>query len=308
MRKSVIRSGDLIKLPENKTGLAVIGYPIEHSISPYLHHAALRQLSESKTIFSDWEYHKIEARVDELKTLLPRLAELGYRGINLTIPHKVEVLSLLDEIDPEAESMGAVNTLSWQDNKWIGSNTDGYGFRRAVEASFGRPLKEYCILVLGAGGAARAAAMKCLFVGCEEIWLTNRSQERLGALVSDLRKHEPDRVIGSFSPENLPEILLNKKNLLIVNSTSLGLKTGDPSPLLNSFSVFDHRSKVYDMIYNPPETTFLQEAKEANLEFAGGLSMLVYQALQSLHLWTGEDICEEAMFAGANHGMLEINS
>ena len=112
MRKSVIRSGDLIKLPENKTGLAVIGYPIEHSISPYLHHAALRQLSESKTIFSDWEYHKIEARVDELKTLLPRLAELGYRGINLTIPHKVEVLSLLDEIDPEAESMGAVNTLS----------------------------------------------------------------------------------------------------------------------------------------------------------------------------------------------------
>ena len=178
MRKSVIRSGDLIKLPENKTGLAVIGYPIEHSISPYLHHAALRQLSESKTIFSDWEYHKIEARVDELKTLLPRLAELGYRGINLTIPHKVEVLSLLDEIDPEAESMGAVNTLSWQDNKWIGSNTDGYGFQRAVEASFGRPLKEYCILVLGAGGAARAAAMKCLFVGCEEIWLTNRSQER----------------------------------------------------------------------------------------------------------------------------------
>ena len=120
-----------------------------------------------------------------------------------------------------------------QDNKWTGSNTDSYGFQRAVKL-FSWPLKEYCILVLGAGGAARRLH-RVSFVGCE-IWLTNRSQERLGALVSDLRKHEPDRLIRSFSPENLPEILLNKKNLLIVNSTSLGLKTETLLPL-NSFSI-----------------------------------------------------------------------
>ena len=109
----------------NEVGLAVLGYPIKHSISPELHAAALKELSEKEPIFRKWKYQKIEVLPNRLAEALPLLSDSGYRGLNLTIPHKVEVLPLLDCIDDQAKVMGAVNTLSWENQGWKGYNTDG---------------------------------------------------------------------------------------------------------------------------------------------------------------------------------------
>ena len=132
-------------------------------------------MSETNPIYAHWHYHKIEVPSSELSEVLPKLAELGYRGINLTIPHKVEVLPLIDLIDEEAEVMGAVNTLKWNGSGWSGSNTDGYGLEKGVSRNLGVALESSEVLVLGAGGAARAAVAKCLLRGCAKVWVGNRS-------------------------------------------------------------------------------------------------------------------------------------
>ncbi len=166
-------------LPRGRTGLAVLGFPISHSLSPILHNAALREISKFKAEFKQWEYQKIELAPERLPEALDRLRDCGYRGLNLTIPHKVEVLPFLGSIDPDAELMGAVNTLTLVDGGWSGCNTDGYGLEQGLRETLKVELQDSQVLVLGAGGAARAAATQCLRRGCSRLWIGNRSIDRL---------------------------------------------------------------------------------------------------------------------------------
>ena len=140
----------LCRLQPNEVGLAVLGYPIKHSISPQLHTAALEVLALGDPAFACWNYRKIEVPPQHLSTALPRLVELGFRGLNLTIPHKVEILPLLSGIDPQAEIMGAVNTLKWENNGWHGYNTDGFGLSLAIRNAFQKSMADFDVLVLGA--------------------------------------------------------------------------------------------------------------------------------------------------------------
>ena len=286
----------LTTLPAKGVGLAVLGYPIKHSISPQLHGAALEKLSEKEPEFRHWKYQKIEVLPDLLPEALPKLADLGYRGLNLTIPHKVDVLPLIDAVDPQAKIMGAVNTLSWENNGWKGYNTDGVGLSRAVSNAFGKNLKDFNVLVLGAGGASRAAVSQCLGEGCQNLAIYNRSTDRANQLLEILK-------INGFSQEIVildhPVNPFENTNseILIINATSLGLQLSDASPIdLNAFpeSVF-----VYDMVYNPPMTKLLQQAKEKQYSYSNGLGMLVGQAARSLEIWTGREISENAMRQGA---------
>ena len=211
----------LTTLPAKGVGLAVLGYPIKHSISPQLHGAALEKLSEKEPEFRHWKYQKIEVLPDLLPEALPRLADLGYRGLNLTIPHKVDVLPLIDAVDPQAKIMGAVNTLSWENNGWKGYNTDGVGLSRAVSNAFGKNLKDFNVLVLGAGGASRAAVSQCLGEGCQNLAIYNRSTDRANQLLEILK-------INGFSQEIVildhPVNPFENTNseILIINATSLG--------------------------------------------------------------------------------------
>jgi shikimate dehydrogenase len=296
-----LQLGDLRTFPPEKVGLAVLGYPISHSISPSLHNSALRKLSESDERFLHWRYDKIEVQASELADALPRLAQLGYRGINLTIPHKVEALPLIDWIDDEAEAMGAVNTLAWDGTGWKGYNTDGYGLENAVSEALNASLTDSSILVLGAGGAARAAAARCLLSGCEYVWVGNRSANRLKEMNDALRERFGQDRLRPFVLSEIPEEVRGLKNLLIINATSLGLGEKDPSPM--SLSGLASSTKVYDMIYNPPETALLKEARMADMPGENGLSMLVHQAAKALEIWTNEQVCSDSMLARAREVM-----
>jgi len=297
MPEQPLHLDQLVPIPPSKVGLAVLGDPIIHSISPQMHNAALSELSLHHGRFAHWKYDKIEVSPQRLSEALPRLADFGYRGLNLTIPHKVDVLPLLQQTDPQAALMGAVNTLSWEDGNWKGYNTDGIGLSRAVKEAFGRGLNEYRVMVLGAGGASRAAVAQCLLEGCEHLAIYNRSMGRAQKLIESLNEHGLARELQLLSQPCNP-FGVRESNILIINATSVGLCLEDPSPL--NLSIFPPGTCVYDMVYNPPKTRLLKQARDLNLSYSNGLGMLIGQAVRSLEIWTGENVSADAMAEAAH--------
>ncbi len=297
MPESTLSIEEVVPLNDGQVGLAVLGSPIKHSISPQLHNAAIVELASRLPSFSNWVYHKVEVDAQSLASALPHLAQCGYRGLNLTIPHKVEVFSMIDSIDKEARNIGAVNTLWNNGSEWLGFNSDGYGLERALVNHFNISLSSASILILGAGGAARAAAAQSLSRGCERIWIGNRSSGRLQNMMQALGESFDLDCMVPFEISMIPREILEKESVVIINATSLGLSREDSSPI--SLKGFPKSAKVYDMIYNPAETPLLKEAKSMGMVCENGLSMLVYQAVRSLEIWTQEKISAEAMFAAA---------
>jgi shikimate dehydrogenase len=288
---------EVVPLADGQVGLAVLGSPIKHSISPQLHNAAIHELASRYPSFSNWVYHKIEVDAQNLGPALVHLANCGYRGLNLTIPHKVEVFSKINLIHEDARSIGAVNTLWNNGSEWQGFNSDGYGLERALMGKLNTPLKSANILILGAGGAARAAAAQALSKGCKNIWIGNRSSARLNQMLVALGDSFDVDCIVPFEISDIPSSILEIESMLIINATSLGLNIEDLSPI--TLEVFPASTKVYDMIYNPAETPLLNQALSLGMECENGLSMLVYQAARSLEIWTKEKISAEAMFSAA---------
>ena len=289
---------DGLRLPG--VSLAVLGFPVRHSISPALHNAALGEMAAADPRFSDWLYHRVEVEADRLPEVLPKLREAGFRGLNLTIPHKVHALELVSEIDPVARLIGAVNTLLATDDGWSGFNTDGYGLEQSLREELDAELSGATVILLGAGGAARAAASQALLRECSELWIGNRSRDRLDSLVASLPEQPGSSRVRSFlfsdPPADLPT-----EGAVIVNATSLGLRPEDPAPI--DLSAFSPDCKVMDMIYNPPETSLLREARALGMPAANGLAMLVHQAACSLSIWSGAQVPEAAMFSAARSAL-----
>jgi len=283
---------DLSNLPKDEVGLAVLGCPIKHSVSPLLHNAALAILAEKESSFRLWAYRKIEVLPSDLGSALPKLAELGFRGLNLTIPHKVDVLSLLPSIDEQARAMGAVNTLNLEKGEWRGYNTDGLGLSRAIFQAFKKQMQEFNILVLGAGGAARAAVAQSIFEGCSRVAVFNRSVDRAIELCQALRKNGINQDIELLESIKNP-FSGSQEPTLVINATSLDLKLDDPSPI--DLSLLSDNIYVFDMVYNPPVTNLLRQANDRGCPWVNGLGMLVGQAAKSLEIWTGREVSAEAM-------------
>lgn len=278
------------------TALAVLGSPIAHSVSPSMHNAALNLMGQTQQLFLGWRYFKFDTPPEILPRALEQLHAAGFQGVNLTIPHKVQAVDLVVEIDPGAKLSGAVNTLLRRENGWAGFNTDGYGLAQALRRELGVELAGATVIMLGAGGAARAAAVQCLESGVEALWIGNRNQERLAGLI-DLLKEAPgsERVRG-FDLANPPKGL--PRDAVIVNATSLGLKLDDPAPI--DLALFSQNAKVYDMTYGV-DNELARQAKAHELPYADGLSMLVWQGARSLEIWTGTTVPAQAMMDGACH-------
>ena len=283
-------------LPDGNVGLAVLGFPIGHSLSPQLHNAALEELTSRDPNYKNWSYGKVELAASDLGKALPLFWECGYKGLNLTIPHKVEVLPLLSSIDEDADLMGAVNTLVWKEDGWHGCNTDGYGLEAGLKESLSVTLENAQVLIVGAGGAARAAAAQCLRSKCQKLWMTNRSPGRLQQVVELLAQAFGSDRIQSFQSHDLPHEVLEVKELVVINATALGLKPEDPCPI--ELGKFRTDCRVYDMVYNPPLTQLLTRASHFQMSHANGLSMLVHQAARALELWTDQRISVAAMYRG----------
>ncbi len=274
--------------------LAVVGHPIAHSRSPLMHNAALARLGEAMPQFREWSYFKFDIPPERLAEALPLFYKHNFVGLNLTIPHKVDAVSLVHGMSSQGRAAGAVNTLLRQDDGYYGHNTDGSGFARACEARLGIKLRGANVVLLGAGGSARAVAAAALEAGCKSLWVGNRDPQRLNGLLAQLaplakNACEPRPFSLGAPPSDLPE------KSLLVNCTSLGLKPDDPSPF-PSIALMPGMC-VYDIVYGAKPTALVRDARAAGLPAENGLSMLCWQGALALELWTRTRVPVEAMWA-----------
>lgn len=266
--------------------LAVFGDPVAHSVSPPMQNAALAALG------IDARYTRLHVQPDELAEALGCLAYAGFLGVNLTIPHKIAALPLLDAIDAvdaHAARLGAVNTVRVEpDGTLRGFNTDGPGFVRAVGAEFGLTLRGSRVLILGAaGGAGRALAAQCLLEGCARLVLVNRTADKARELAAALAERF-DRAASVLTTVAWGEAagVLNGIDL-VVNASSVGLHAGDVSPL--SAAVIPVETRVFDTVYRTSgePTPLIAAAQEAGARTAGGLALLLHQGALSFEHWFG---------------------
>ena len=279
--------------------LAVVGHPIKHSISPAMHNAALAKLSDTDERFKDWTYYRFDIHPEQLAEALPLFHKQKFRGLNLTIPHKVQALDLIREISPEAKSMGAVNTLVWNEAGYSGLNTDGYGLEQGLAMDLKVTLKGTAIMILGAGGAARAAAVQAILSGCAQLYMGNRSVDRLQALINGIESFANKVELQTFPLSDLPEDL--PESGVVINATALGLDSEDPAPI--DVAPLPAAWKVYDMIYNPPKTLLMKQAEARGLSVANGLSMLVHQGARALEAWTHAAVDAAVMMMAAREAL-----
>ena len=274
--------------------VGIIGYPIRHSISPVFQQAALDHHSLDAT------YQAWEVEPHSLPEFINGLRSPDTLGINVTVPHKEAVMSHLDQIDDWATMAGAVNTIINEGGKLIGHNTDGSGFIKALE-EHGHFSPEGCsVLIIGAGGSAKAVALALARRGVAAITIANRTLRRAQGLAELVRKHGPRvEAIPLVPPEDALAQAAATCDLL-VNCTTIGMKHGPdeesspiPAQLILSGAL------VYDLVYNPPETPLLREAARSGAATLGGLPMLVYQGAASFEFWTGKPAPVEVMLKAA---------
>lgn len=293
--EATLTPADLAGWKEPGTHLAVIGNPVRHSLSPPMHNAALARMAKADPRFSSWRYWKIEVPVETLEATLGTLHGLGFAGINLTIPHKQIAVGYVCAIDPAAARMGAVNTLRRSPKGYQGFNSDGYGIIEALHESLGVDVRGADMVLLGAGGAARAAAVAFIDGGCRSLSIGHRRPEPFEALRKILAPVAGAVTVRGFPfakpPDDLPA------DAVIVNATPLGLKPGDPAPV--DVARFAGRPSVYDMNYTQPVTELTRDAAQRGLRAATGLSMLVHQGVRSLEIWTGAKAPADVMSAAA---------
>lgn len=273
----------------------VFGYPVAENPTGVMQEAAFRALG------LNWRYLTIEVKPDDLPAAVMGMRAMGFAGINLTIPHKVAVIPLLDDVAPDARMIGAVNTVRRDGDRLIGENTDGKGFLKGVR-EIGDDPRGKTIVILGAGGAARAIAVELALAGASAIHVYNRSLERGQSMVADLVARTG--VNASFHPWDHTYPVTPDVDIL-VNATSIGLY---PDVEAMPDAALDDASPdllVCDVIPNPPNTPFMRAAAARGLRTINGLSMLVYQGMIGFKLWTGHDAPEAVMKAALEDAFRE---
>ena len=258
--------------------VGVFGYPVDENPSCVMNNAAFKGLG------LNWRYLTLELKPDQLKEGLDALKTLGMKGCNFTIPHKIEVLKYLDELSPAAELIGAVNTLINRDGYLIGENTDGKGFLRSLIESGNHPAGKK-VVVLGAGGAARAMSIETALAGAAEITIVNRTVGK----ARDLAEHISAKTdcIGKFAGTEGGYILEEDVDIL-VNATSVGLYPNVEEVPPVRLDTIRPGMLVSDAVINPPMTRFLRESEMRGAKILDGLGMLVYQGAIAIEKWTGQ--------------------
>ena len=271
--------------------LGVIGHPLSHSLSPVFQQAALDYHSIPAT-YSAWP-----TPVSDLEATVSRLRGAEYLGFNITIPHKERMVELVDDIDEMASLIGAVNTVANSGGSLTGHNTDAYGFVKSLKERAGFEPRERSVLLLGAGGAARAAAHGLAQEGVSPLTIANRTIERAESLASEVVG-----LVDHVEVVSLDAVVVEVD--LIVNSTSIGMAHGDAegqSPLATK--VVSSDTLVYDMVYTPAQTPLIRQATHAGANVLGGLWMLIYQGAAAFELWTGKPAPIEVMYRAAENAL-----
>ena len=271
--------------------LAVLGFPVAHSASPAMHQAALDALG------LPMRYIKIEVMPGRVAAVLERLRELDFIGVNVTVPHKFEALRACNLLDPAAAALGVVNTIGFHSKGLHGWNTDGVGFSRAVTEAFQLGIAGSSVLIVGAGGGAgQALAAQCAREQAASLILVNRSLGKIQELAAHLQSQHPNLSIRCLALDSSDLKQACYDSQLIVNTSSLGLKHDDPSPLPCGYLAPHHC--VFDTIYQPAITPLLQQAEQIGCRRANGLGMLLHQGVAAFAHWFDGREPIEAMRAG----------
>ncbi len=273
---------------------AVYGHPIRHSASPAMQNAGMAAMR------LNWRYLACEVHPDNLRAAIEGAKVMGFIGLNLTVPHKLLAVSMVDAIDARAKSWGAVNTIVFetrnQAGEWVplyqvaeeavnevrshGFNTDADAIVQSLKEDFQWPdLRGAAVLLLGAGGAARAAALRLAEEDVGRLHLVNRTEKNARALSDSIKDRHPRADVVLGYPRDPVD--------LVINATSLGLKPGDALPIDLAWLQSRRPARVYDMIYRPMETAFLKAARSAGCRVSNGTGMLLHQGVEALKLWSG---------------------
>jgi shikimate dehydrogenase len=258
---------------------AVFGSPVAHSASPAMHNAAFEKLG------LNWRYLAFEVDPKNLRAAIEGAKVMNFVGLNLTVPHKLLAVEMVDELDESAKKWGAVNTIKFETggngkNSARGFNTDADAITQSLREDLKLELRGAKVLLLGAGGAGRTAALKLASENVAELFLVNRTQSKTEEIAGEIKKQFPSVKIAVAYPKANVDLLLN--------ATSLGLIADDPSPLDEKQFSLNQTRAVYDMIYRPAETKLLAAAKAAGCKTANGLGMLLHQGAKAFEIWTGE--------------------
>ena len=280
---------------------AVFGQPIKHSASPAMQNAGLAALG------LNWRYLAFEVRPEELRAALLGARSMHCVGLNLTVPHKLLAMDMVDVLDESAKHWGAVNTIRFEGRDkqgvWLpiyefndtppekvrsqGFNTDAEAISRSLREDLGIELSGARVLVLGTGGAGRVAALKLAAENVAELFIVNRTQSKAGSVAAEIRRRHLNVKVQLGYPRGEVD--------LAINATSLGLAPNDPIPVDGKLFSLRQAHAVYDMIYRPAETPFLRAAKAGGSRVANGLGMLLYQGAKALEIWSGKPAPIEIM-------------
>ncbi len=283
-----------ISLTGHSRLVGLFGWPVEHSISPPMHNAAFSALG------MDWCYVPFAVPPECLPDAVRGVRALGLAGVNATVPHKQALLSLVDALTTEAQAIGAVNTLLLGEQT-VGHNTDAAGFMRALRETGFAPESRH-VLMLGAGGAARAVGYALLTAGAT-LTILNRTEERAAALAQDLKTVVAGAIVEAGSLE--PGVLSAHAHQadLVVNTTVVGMSphsAGCPWPVGVPYPA---GVPLFDLIYTPPETRLMALARQSGAHATNGLTMLVHQGAEAFRLWTGVEPPVDIMLQACLHAL-----
>ena len=262
----------------------LIGHPVEHSFSPPMHNAAFNALN------MDWTYVAFDVEPSNLKSAIDGARSLNIKGLNVTIPHKIEVMKYLDEIDEVARLIGAVNTIDFRNMK--GYNTDGIGAVKAIEEV--TSIKNKNVVVAGAGGASRAISFYIAKYGAESITILNRNVDKASNLAKDINLIDD---VGADSISQINDYV--READILIDTTPVGMHPNVDADAIVGAEDMHEGLVVFDAVYNPNETSLIKQAIKANAKPVYGIKMLLYQGAESFKIWTGQnppvDVMEDAL-------------
>lgn len=270
----------------------LLAHPAGHSISPAMHNAAFKALS------IDAHYEALDVAPEALKTVVEGFRESDVFGSNVTIPHKLAVMPLMDDLTDAAKAIGAVNTIINKEGRLLGHNTDATGYSRALKEDAAYEPKGKTVLMLGAGGAARAIVYALLKEGVKRLNIYNRTVEKAQGLVAEFQHLGPIDVVPDLAKAA-------PKADLIINTTSVGMEHNGQDPNVSPISaqLLPKQGFVSDIIYRPSQTRFLREAQAKGLKTQNGLAMLIYQGAESFEYWTKQKPDAQIMFTAARQAL-----
>ena len=278
---------------QEKSIYGLVGHPVTHSLSPLMHNAAFAHLKMNA------EYKLFDLSPEEVKSFLSTLHEKNISGLNVTIPYKERVFSLLTSVSTEARLIGAVNTIKVEGIKIEGFNTDGDGFLRHLSEGLKFSPEAKTVALIGAGGAARAVSVSLGKAKAKSVSIYDVDQKKCEALILHLAANFPNTKF--LQAGSINELNISNSNLL-VNATPVGMKESEPC--LVEEGVAHKDLLVYDLVYVPQETKLLQCAKKNGARISNGLGMLLYQGMIAFEIWTGlpapKKIMQDALKKGVN--------